>query len=97
MKRMLATVALALPFGLAYAQSHTAEAAPQMNSKSQAAAEAKKASRKSGVAPINDGSTAEGQGSGLDTVTSPERVAMQRQAQREALPHQETTQGATPK
>lgn len=97
MKKALAALALALPLGLAYAQSHTAEAYPQTNSKPQAAAEAKKAARPSGVAPIKDGSTAEGQGSGVDTVTSAERVATNRQAQREARPHRETTQGGTPK
>ena len=97
MKRTLAVLALALPLGLAYAQSHTAEAYPQTNSKPQAAAEAKKATKRSGVAPIKDGSTAEGQGSGVDMVTASERVAEQRQAQREARPHRETTQGVTPK
>lgn len=97
MKKTLAALALALPFGLAFAQSHTAEAYPQTKSKPQAAAEAKKSTRPSGVAPIKDGSTADGQGSGVDTVTSSERVATQRQAQREARPHKETTQGVTPK
>lgn len=97
MKKMLAVLALALPLGLAYAQSHTAEAYPQTKSKPQASAEAKKATKKSGVVPIKDGSTADGQGSGVDTVSASERTATQRQAQREARPHQETTQGVTPK
>ncbi|MBS0453461.1 MAG: hypothetical protein JSS14_19370 [Proteobacteria bacterium] len=97
MKKTLAALAIALPFGLAHAQSHTAEAAPQLNARPQVAAEAKKAARPSGVAPIKDGSTAQGQGSGIDTVTRSEQVAVQRQAQREARPHRETTQGATPK
>lgn len=97
MKKTLTVLAFALPFGLAHAQSQSAEAYPQTNSKPQAAAEARKAAKPSGVAPIKDGSTADGQGSGVDTVTSAERVATNRQAQREARPHRETTQGGTPK
>ena len=97
MKKTFAALALALPFGLAYAQSPSAEAYPVTNSKPQAAAEARKAAKPSGIAPIKDGSTADGQGSGVDKVTTTERVATQRQAQREARPHRETTQGGTPK
>jgi hypothetical protein len=97
MKKTLAALALALPFGLAYAQSHVSEAYPQTKSKAQAAAEAHKAEKKPGVAPIKDGSTADGQGSGIDKVSRSEKVAAQRRAEREARPHQETTQGVTPK
>lgn len=97
MKKALAALAFALPFGFAFAQSHTAEAYPQTKSKPQVAAEAHKATKAPGVAPINDGSTANGQGSGVDTVSASEKVAAQRRAEREARPHKDTMQGATPK
>lgn len=97
MKKTFAVLALVLPLGVAFAQTRSAEAYPVTNSKPQAAAEARKSAKPSGVAPIKDGSTADGQGSGVDKVSGTERVATQRQAQREARPHRETTQGGTPK
>jgi len=95
-KNVIAALALALPVA-AFAQSHTAEARPQFNSKPQVAAEAAKANKKPGVAPINDGSSPDGMGSGVKkSYSAAETAGQKRRDMREAQPHTEGTQGGTP-
>jgi hypothetical protein len=83
--------------GTAYAQDHTSEAVPQTNTKPQVAAEAKKNTKPMGTKPIKDGSTAEGQGSGVKNTTKPEAAGQGKAAAREARPHKDPGQGGTPK
>lgn len=97
MKKTLLTLASALLVTGAYAQNHTSESVPQTNTKPQLAAEAKKNAKPSGIAPIKDGSTAEGEGSGVKKTTKSEMKAQDRKAVREAKPHRDPSQGGTPK
>lgn len=97
MKKILLTLASALLVTGAFAQNHTAEAVPQTNTKPQVAAEAKKKAKPAGVVPIKDGSTAEGEGSGIKKTTKPEMKGQDRAAVREAKPHRDPSQGGTPK
>ncbi|KPV06480.1 hypothetical protein APR50_09765 [Variovorax paradoxus] len=83
--------------GAAIAQNHTSEAVPQTNTKPQIAAEAKKSAKPTGTKPIKDGSTAEGEGSGVKKTTRPEATGQGRAAAREARPHRDPGQGGTPK
>ena len=94
---LLALSAAALFSGSAFAQSQSSEAVPQTNTKPQIAAEAKKNRRASGTAPIKDGSTAEGQGSGVKKTNKAEARGQNKASAREALPHTEGAQGGTPK
>lgn len=96
-KVLAAFGAAALLSGAAVAQNHTAEAAPQLNTKPQIAAEAKKSAKPTGVTPIKDGSTAEGEGAGIKQTTKPEAAAQRKAAAREGRPHRDPTQGGTPK
>lgn len=86
-----------LLLGAATAQNHTAEAVPQTNTRPQIAAEAKKSTKPTGVTPIKDGSTAEGEGAGIKRTTRTEAAGQERAAAREARPHRDPTQGGTPK
>ena len=97
MKKTLVAIATAVLFTGVYAQSHTQEAAPQTNTKSQAAAEARKNARPSGAKQIQDGSTAQGEGSGVRKTTKSEARGQDRKEAREALPHRDPSQGGTPK
>jgi Ni/Co efflux regulator RcnB len=97
MKKTLLAIAATVFFAGAYAQSHTQEAAPQTNTKSQAAAEAKKSAKPAGVKQIRDGSTAEGEGSGVKKATKSEMRGEDRQQAREARPHGHPAPGGTPK
>lgn len=83
--------------GAAIAQNHTSEAVPQTNTKPQVAAEAKKSAKPTGTTQIKDGSTAEGEGSGVKKTTRPEATGQGRAAAREARPHRDPGQGGTPK
>lgn len=96
-KALVALGSAALFSGSVVAQHHTAEAAPQTDTKSQVAAEAIKNSKRQGIQPIKDGSTAEGQGSGVKQTTRPEAEAERKAVVREARPHRESSQGGTPK
>ena len=98
MKRILLAVgATTLLFSGAYAQGQSQEAAPPTNTKSQAVAEARKNAKPPGVRQIKDGSTAVGQGSGVRGASKSEMVGESRRVAREARPHQDSTQGATPR
>ncbi|GER21256.1 hypothetical protein VCH24_63010 [Variovorax boronicumulans] len=83
--------------GAAFAQNHTSEAAPQTNTKPQAAAEAKRSAKPAGVKPIKDGSTSEGEGSAVKKTSRPEARAQEKAAVRETRPHRDPSQGGTPK
>lgn len=83
-----------LLLGTAYAQNHTSEAVPQTNTKPQVAAEAKKDTKPMGTKPIKDGSTAEGQGSGVKKTTRPEAAGQAKAAAREARPHKDLVRAA---
>ena len=96
MKKLLIAIGAALLFSGVYAQSHTQEAAPQTNTKSQAAAEARKSAKPAGVKQIKDGS-AEGGGSGVKETSKSEMAGQGRAAAREARPHRDPVQGGTPK
>lgn len=80
-----------------FAQNHTSEAVPQTNTKSQVAAEAKKSAKPMGTKSIKDGSTAEGEGSGVKKTSKPEATGQGKAAVREARPHSDPGQGGTPK
>lgn len=97
MKKLLIAIGASLLFSSAYAQSHTQEAAPQTNTKSQVAAEARKSAKAAGVKQIKDGSTAEGQGSGVKQSSKSEMTGQGRAGAREARPHRDPVQGGTPK
>ena len=97
MKKTLFAIAATVLFSGAYAQGHTQEVAAPTNTKSQRAAEARKATKPAGVQSIKDGSTAEGEGSGIKRTTQPEAHGQSHQATREAAPHQDSGQGGTPK
>ena len=97
MKKTLLILASATLVTGAYAQSHVAEAAPHTDTKPQMAAEARKNAKPAGVVPVNDGSTARGQGSGVKETTEAEKQAEARKASREAVPHDLPVQGGTPK
>ncbi len=103
MKRILIAVGAAALVSAAFAQTqqphvHNAEAAPDVDTKSQAAAEAHKATKKSGAAVhVKDGSTARGQGSGIPTTSKTEAAGQARADVREATPHDVPKQGGTPK
>lgn len=94
---LIAFGAAALFSGAAVAQNHTSEAVPQTNTKPQIAAEAKKSTKPMGTKPIKDGSTAEGEGSGVKKTTKPEAAGQGKAAAREARPHRDPGQGGTPK
>lgn len=96
MKKLLIAIGASLLLSGAYAQSHTAEAVPQTNTKPQIAAEAKKSAKPTGAKQIMDGSTAEGQGSGMKKTTRPEATGQGRAAARETRPHRDPVQGGTP-
>ena len=96
MKKTLLAIAATVFLGGAYAQSHTQEAATQTNTKSQAAAEARKSAKPAGVKQIRDGSTAEGEGSGVKKATKSETRGDDRQQAREARPHRHPVPGGTP-
>lgn len=83
--------------GAAFAQNHTSEAVPQTNTKSQVAAEAKKNAKPMGTKSIKDGSTAEGEGSGVKKTSKPEATGQGKAAVRESRPHSDPGQGGTPK
>lgn len=97
MKKRLFLVLASLFVTGALAQTKSQEAAPPTSTKPQMTAEAKKNSKSMGVPQIKDGSTADGQGSGIKKTTRSEMKGQERQAAREAKPHQNTTQGGTPK
>ena len=95
---LLATAILtSVIFSIAHAQSQSAEASPQFESKPKLAAEALKRARPTGVAPIRDGSTGEGSGSGLTKPDKAAREGQQLADQRAAHPHAVPQQGGTPK
>ncbi|CAN7768799.1 hypothetical protein LJR084_007499 [Variovorax sp. LjRoot84] len=97
MKTTLVLTATSLLVSGAYAQSQLQEAAPQFNSRPQIVAESMKDARPRGFVPINDGSTANGAGSG---VMKPGKAALTGQHYadaREARPHRLPLQGGTPK
>lgn len=97
MKKTLLAIATTVLFTGAYAQSHTQEAVPQTNTKPQAAAEARKSAKPAGVKQIQDGSTARGEGSGVNKTTKSEARGQDRKETREARPHRDPSQGGTPK
>ncbi|WP_296723007.1 hypothetical protein [Variovorax sp.] len=97
-KRTLVGLGAAILFsGAAFAQNHTSEAVPQTNTKPQVAAEAKKSAKPMGTKSIKDGSTAEGEGSGVKKTSKPEATGQGKAAVREARPHSDPGQGGTPK
>lgn len=96
MKKLLVAIGASILFSGAYAQSHTQEAAPQSNTKSQVAAEARKNAKPAGVKQIKDGSTAEGGGSGVKQTSKSEMAGQGRADAREARPHREPVLGGTP-
>lgn len=97
MKKRLVLVLSALFITGTFAQTNGQEAVPPTSTKPQMAAEAKKNSKSVGVPQIKDGSTADGEGSGIKENTRSEMKGQERQAAREAKPHQNPTQGGTPK
>lgn len=96
MEKTLLAIAATVFITGAFAQSQTSEAVPQTNTKSQAAAEAKKSAKPAGVKQIQDGSTAEGQGSGVKKTTKSEMRGQDRKEAREARPHRDPVPGGTP-
>lgn len=97
MKNTLVFVAASLLLSGAYAQSRSPEAAPQFDSRPQLVAESLKNAKPRGVVPINDGSTAEGSGSGVMKFDTAETTGQRHADAREARPHQLPRQGGTPK
>ncbi|MDN6887824.1 hypothetical protein ABL840_04520 [Variovorax sp. NFACC27] len=98
MKNTLVFIAASLLLSGAYAQSQSQEAAPQFDSRPQAVAESLKNAKPRGVVVrINDGSTAEGSGSGVMTFDRAETTGQRLADVREARPHQLPMQGGTPK
>lgn len=80
-----------------FAQTKSQEAVPPTNTKPQMAAEAKKNSKAMGATQVKDGSTADGQGSGIKKTTRSEMKGQERQAARDVKPHRNAEQGGTPK
>ncbi|MBN8756275.1 MULTISPECIES: hypothetical protein [Variovorax] len=97
MKNTLVFIAASLLLSGAYAQSQSQEAAPQFDSRPQTVAESLKNAKPRGVVQINDGSTAEGSGSGVMTFDRAETTGQRFADVREARPHQLPMQGGTPK
>lgn len=97
MKTTLVLAAASLLVSSAYAQGRSQEAAPQFDSRPQIVAESLKSMRPGRAVPINDGSTANGAGSGVMKF-GPAAVIGQHYADaREARPHRLPLQGGTPK
>lgn len=98
MKNTLVFVAASLLLSGAYAQSQSQEATPQFDSQPQIVAESLKNAKPRGiVVQINDGSTAEGSGSGVIKFDRAETTGQHLADSREARPHQLPMQGGTPK
>ena len=94
---LFALTAATLLMSGAYAQSRSAEAAPQFDTRPQIAAEQLKSAKRSGIAPIHDGSTADGEGSGVMEFDKAELVAQGSVDTRVAQPHQLPLLRGTPK
>ena len=97
MKKAAIVVGTALLIPAVYAQSHTQEASPPTNTKPQVNAEARKNAKPVGAKQIRDGSTAEGEGSGVKKTSKSEMTGEGRATAREARPHRVPVQGGTPK
>lgn len=97
MKNTLVFIAASLLLSGAYAQIQSQEAAPQFDSRPQLVAESLKNAKPRGVVQINDGSTAEGSGSGVMKFDKTETTGQRFADAREARPHQLPMQGGTPK
>ena len=97
-KRVLLAAGAAMALASAYAASDTQEATPYSNSPAQARGEQHKKVRPAvKVKKVKDGSTARGEGSGIAQANRPEAAGQQAADKREARPHKDSQQGATPK
>ncbi|CAN7417389.1 hypothetical protein [Acidovorax sp. LjRoot194] len=97
MKTLLIALALTAASS-AFAAGDTQEATPYTNSKAQAHGEEHKQARPAtGAKKTKDGSTARGEGSGVQDTSKSEARGQDKANEREAKPHKETSPGTTPK